>query len=72
LFHGRHAATAEHIDHGQRIDAEKVAGHQCNGDGAQAHAAAAQAQATATAAVTTTVLEIVAFALVVHAHGAFP
>ena len=72
LLDGRHAATAQHVEHGQWIDAKKIAGDQRNGDGAQTHAAAAQTQAaTAAHATAASVFEVVAFALVIHAHGGY-
>ena len=70
LLDGRHAATAQHVEHGERIDAEEIAGDQRNDDGAQAHAPATQAQSAATTAAA--VFEVVAFALVIHAHGVSP
>ena len=73
LLNGRHTAAAtQHAKYRHRIDTEKVAGDQCNGDGTDAHPATAEAQTTAPATAAAPVFEVVTFAFVVHAHGGYP
>jgi hypothetical protein len=59
LLNRRHAAaTAQHVEYGQRVDAEKIAGDQRNGDGAEPHAAAAETQATTTGTAAAPVFQV--------------
>jgi hypothetical protein len=73
LLHRRWRATArEQVEHGQRIDAQEVGGHQGHRNRAQPDGAPAEAKAAAPAAIlATAVFHVVAFAIAFPFHDLF-